>query len=538
MTNMMTSITRALLMAGLAGCAAATPAPIERYDVLIRGATIHDGSGGAPFTGDAGVRDGRIARVSRGPIGRAEAGRIIDAAGLVLAPGFIDLHAHVEPLLRLPGTESALRQGVTTLVGNPDGGGFHPIGRMLDSIAAVRTGVNVAFLVGHNTIRRQVMGMADRAPAGAELERMTSLVRRAMAEGAFGLSTGLKYLPGAFARTDEVIALARAAGDSGGIYTSHLREEGLGLLDGVAEAITIGREARLPVVLTHHKAVGTPSWGKSAVTTAMVDSAVRAGIDVWMDQYPYTATSTGIAVLVPAWANAGGDSAFRRRVAEPATRDSIRRDIVFNLINDRGGGDLSRVQFSSVSWKPELNGKTLADYARMKGVAPTPENGGDLVIEIELAGGASAIYHVLDERDVERIMRHPRTMIASDGRLSDPADADHPHPRAYGTFPRVLGRYVREQRVIPLADAIRKMTALPADRLRLADRGRIAEGMAADLVLFDPATVIDRATFERPAQYPDGIPYVLVNGVLAIDAGRPTGARAGRVLRREPGRVR
>jgi dihydroorotase/N-acyl-D-amino-acid deacylase len=359
---------------------------------------------------------------------------------------------------------------------------------------------------------------------------MRALVAEAMGQGAWGLSTGLKYLPGAYSTTDEVVALAAAAADSGGIYTSHLREEGLGLLQGVAEIIDISRRARIPVVLTHHKVVGQPMWGSSARTLAMIDSARAAGLDVTLDQYPYTATYTGIGVLVPAWAQAGGRADFARRLATPALRDSIVKGIVENILTDRGGGDIARVQLSKVEWMPELEGKTLADWARLRGQSPTPEVGAALVIEAMQKGGASAIYHVLDDADVDRIMRHPQTMIASDGRLTKPGEG-HPHPRWYGTFPRVLGHYVRERKLLSLEAAVHKMTGMPARRLGLADRGRVATGLVADLVLFDPATVRDQATFEAPHQYPVGIDVVLVNGVLAVDGGRYTGVRAGKVLR-------
>jgi N-acyl-D-amino-acid deacylase len=510
---------------------AANPAANEPYDLLITGGTVVDGTGAPGYRADVAVRGDRIVRVSREPLPAASAGRVIDATGRVVAPGFIDLHAHLEPLLELPGAESHVRQGVTTALGGPDGGSPWPLGPYLDSARAAGVGMNVALLVGHNTLRREVMGMADRAPTPAELERMRAMVARALGEGAFGLSTGLKYLPGAYSRTDEVIALARAAADSGGIYTSHLREEGLGLFEGVGEAIRIGREAGIPVVLTHHKAVGKPMWGASVRTVAMVDSARAAGVDVMMDQYPYTATHTGIGVLVPAWASAGGDSAFARRLRTPALRDSIVRGIVFNILNDRGGGDLRRIQFSRVPWMEALEGKTLHDWATQRGMEPTPRSGAELVIEALQKGGANAIYHVLDEGDVERILRHPWTAVASDGRLNRLGDG-HPHPRAYGTFPRVLGHYVRTQRVLPLEEAVRKMTSLPAMRLGLRTRGRVAEGMHADLVVFDPATVSDRATFEAPHQYPVGIDHVIVNGTPVVDAGRFTDARAGRVLRR------
>jgi len=520
------------LLTACASSPARAPLPTsETYDVLITGGTVIDGTGAPGFRADVAIAGDRIARVSRTPLSRERARRVIDATDRVVAPGFIDLHAHLDPLPQMPDAESAVRQGVTTAVGGPDGGSPWPLGEYLAARERQRLGINIAFLVGHNTIRRSVMGMAKRDPTPAELERLREMVARGMGDGAWGLSTGLKYLPGAWSKTDEVIALARVASDSGGIYTSHLREEGLGLIESVAEAIEIGRRARIPVVLTHHKAVGTPMWGKSTVTLAMVDSARRAGVDVMIDQYPYTATHTGIAVLIPEWAFDGGDTAFRRRTREPALRDSIEKGIVFNIMNDRGGGDLRRIQFSRVSWRPELEGKTLHDWAVSRGLPTTPETGADLVIEAELQGGAGAIYHVLDEGDVRRIMRHPQTMIASDGRLSRPGEG-HPHPRAYGTFPRVLGRYVRDEKVLTLEQAVHKMTGMPAARMGFRDRGVLRPGAYADVVVFDPARVADRATFEAPHQYPVGIEFVLLNGVLEVDSGRFIDARAGRVLRR------
>ncbi len=523
-----------LLAAALSACApqiGAAPEPAEPYDLLITGGTVIDGTGAPGYSADVALRGDRIVRVSREPLPREGAVRVIDATGRVVAPGFIDLHAHLEPLLEMPDAESHVRQGVTTALGGPDGSGPWPLGAYLDSAQAAGLGMNVAHLVGHNTIRREVMGMEARRPTAAELERMRQMVARGMGEGAFGLSTGLLYTPGTYSETDEVVALARAAADSGGIYTSHLRAEGLGLIEGVSEAIEIGRLARIPVVLTHHKAVGRQMWGQSHRTLAMVDSARAAGIDVMVDQYPYTATHTGIGVLVPAWAMAGGDTAFARRLRAPVLRDSILAGIVFNILNDRGGGDLRRVQFSGFPSQRELEGRTLHDLAVSRGLEPTPQNAAPLVIEAAQRGGVTAIYHVLDEGDVERIMRHPQTMVASDGRLSRPGEG-HPHPRAYGTFPRVLGHYVREQQVLPLEEAIRKMTSMPAERLGLSDRGRLAEGAFADITIFDPRTVRDRATFEEPHQYPDGIDFVIVNGIVTVDGAVLSEARAGRVLRR------
>jgi dihydroorotase/N-acyl-D-amino-acid deacylase len=525
------------LAAGACSAPARMPQPNGPFDLLIAGGRVIDGTGAAAFTADVAIRGDRIALISRTPLDRSTARRTIDAAGKAVAPGFIDLHAHLEPLPELPGAESHVRQGVTTALGGPDGGGPLPLGAYLAERERAGVGMNVGFLVGHNSVRGDVMGMAARAPTADELVRMERIVAQAMGEGAFGISTGLRYTPGAFSKTDEVVALSRVAAESGGIYTSHLREEGLGLIEGVAEAIEIGRQARIPIVLTHHKAVGTPMWGKSAVTLAMVDSARGAGVDVSIDQYPYTATHTGISILIPSWALADGDSAFVRRLGDRELRDSIENGIVFNILNDRGGGDLRRVQFSRVRWMPQLEGKTLHDWAVQRGLEPTPQTGAQLVIEAQRRGGANAIYHVLDERDVRRIMRHPRTMIASDGRLSSPGDG-HPHPRAYGTFPRVLGHYARDEGVLTLEEAVHKMTGMPAALLSLTGRGVLAEGAYADLAVFDPATVADRATFAEPHQYPVGVEYVVVNGTIAVDGGRFLDTRAGRVLRRPAGRRR
>jgi dihydroorotase/N-acyl-D-amino-acid deacylase len=502
------------------------------YDVLLTGGTVIDGTGAPGRIADVAIRDGLIAEVGSG-LPRDSATRTIDASGHVVAPGFIDLHAHLDPLLRLPGAESAVRQGVTTALGGPDGSAPWPLGEYLDSASTLGLGINVAFLVGHNTIRREVMGSENRAPTADELERMKAMVAQGMDEGAFGLSTGLRYIPGAFAETDEVVELARVASERGGIYTSHLRDEGMQLIAGVAEAIDIGRRADIPVVLTHHKVIGRPMWGSSERTLAMIDSARAAGIDVMADQYPYTASYTGIGVLVPQWALAGGNDALIERLNDPALRDSIVQGIIWNIENDRGGGDLARVQLALVEWDRSLEGRTLADWATRENMPLTAATGAELVILAMQQGGASAIYHVMDEADVERIMRHPFTAIGSDGRLVEPGDG-HPHPRWYGTFPRVLARYVRERGVLTLEDAVRKMTGLPADRLRLTDRGRIAVDRAADIVVFDPATVADLATFEEPHQYPAGIPFVIVNGEVVVDGGEYTDARPGRVLRPGP----
>ena len=501
------------------------------WDLLIQGGTVMNGTGRPGFQADVAIVDDRIVRVSPTPLDPERASRTIDASGLVVAPGFIDLHAHLDPLLRLPGAESHVRQGVTTALGGPDGGGPWPFAEHLEVVAAVGVGMNVGFMVGHNTVRRWVMGLDNRAPTESELERMKQMVAQAMDEGAWAISTGLKYLPGAFSELDEVVALSEVAGRKGGFYTSHLREEGLGLLEGVSEALEIGKRADIPIVLTHHKVVGQPTWGASVKTLAMVDSARAAGTDAMIDQYPYTASYTGITILIPAWAMAGGTGDLLQRMEDPALADSILAGIEFNIVNDRGGNDLRRVQFAIVRWDRSLEGKTLHDWAVRQGLESTPETGARLVIEAVRRGGASAIFHAMSEEDVERIMAHPFTMIASDGRLTQPGEG-HPHPRWYGTFPRVLGLYARDKSVISLEQAVRKMSTMPAERMGLRERGQLREGWFADVVIFNPATVADQATFEDPHQYPVGIDWVLINGQIAVENGQYRNIRPGRVLRR------
>jgi dihydroorotase/N-acyl-D-amino-acid deacylase len=499
------------------------------YDIVIINGQVFDGNGGDAVSTDIGIIDDIIIKI--GDLSKAKSNHIIDAKGLAVTPGFIDVHAHLEPILDLSNCKSHIMQGVTTSLGGPDGSGPWPFGKYFDSLQQVGVGMNVAYLVGHNTVRRNIMNLDNRAPTDKELEQMKAQISQAMDDGAFGISTGLKYLPGSFSEVDEVIELSKEASAKGGIYTSHLRDEGLGLFDAVNEAIIISDKADIPVILTHHKVIGKPMWGRSLESLALVDSARVAGLNIMIDQYPYNASYTGISVLIPGWARAGGNRAFIDRVSNKKLRDSIKAGIVFNILNDRGGDDLDRVQFAKVSWMPELEGKTLKYWCEQKGLEPTVENGADLVIEAQVNGGASCVFHAMDERDVENILKHPQTMVASDGRLVKPGDG-HPHPRWYGTFPRVLGHYVREKKVITLSEAIYKMTALPAKNIGLKDRGVLNEGMKADVTIFNPETIIDKGTFEKPHQYPEGIHYVLVNGQFAINNKEFKNIKAGKVLRK------
>ncbi|MEO2157789.1 MAG: D-aminoacylase [bacterium] len=504
----------------------------KQWDIVIRGGTVIDGTGEPRFTADVAIRGDRIVAVSAIPLDTQLAKEVIDATGKVISPGFVDIHTHLDPLLTLPGGESHVRQGVTTALGGPDGTAPWPLAPYLDRVDEIGVGLNVGFMVGHNTVRREVIGLEDRAPTSAELTRMQDMVVQGMIEGAWGISTGLKYLPGAFAELQELVALSTMVVPYGGFYTSHLRDEGLGLLESVSEALEIGRRAEIPVVLTHHKVVGQPMWGSSSTTLNMVDSARDAGTDAMIDQYPYTASHSGITILIPAWAMEGGTDAFLIRMEDSVLADSILAGIEFNIKYDRGGNDLRRVQFSRVSWDRSLEGKTLYDWAVRDGLEPTPAIGAELVVESVRRGGANGIYHAMDEADVEAIMSHPQTMIGSDGRLVALGDG-HPHPRWYGTFPRVLGVYVRERGVLELEEAVRKMTSMPAGRIGLPKRGQVETGWFADLVVFDSETIIDRATFQDPHQYPVGVEWVLVNGKIAIEDGVYRDIRSGKVLRKE-----
>jgi dihydroorotase/N-acyl-D-amino-acid deacylase len=499
----------------------------SQFDLLILNGTVYNGSNKEPHEVAIGIRGDQIIEI--GNLKNREAKNTIDAQGMVVTPGFIDLHAHLEPIFELSDCESHIRQGVTTSLGGPDGGGPIPFGTYVDSLKQLGVGMNVGFLVGHNSVRREVMNLDNRKPTAAELDEMKNLIAQAMDEGAFGISTGLKYLPGSFSEVGEVIELSKEVSKKGGIYTSHLRDEGLEVLASVREAIAISEKAEIPVILTHHKVIGKPMWGKSNETLALVDQARKKGLNIMMDQYPYNASYTGISVLIPGWARAGGNSKFIERLRNPKLRDSIKDGIVFNILNDRGGDDLDRVQFAKVQWMPELEGKTLKYWCELKGLKPSTQNGAELVIEAQVKGGASCIFHAMDENDVINIMKHPQTMIASDGRLVKLGDG-HPHPRWYGTFPRVLGQYVRERGVLSLSEAINKMTYMPAQTIGFIDRGSIAIGKKADITIFNPKTIIDKATFENPHQYSEGIEYVVINGKLAVDKGIFKPIKSGEVL--------
>jgi dihydroorotase/N-acyl-D-amino-acid deacylase len=481
-----------------------------------------------------GIRGDRIAAV--GSLAGATARRTIDAKQQIVSPGFIDVHNHSRrAMFDVPNSENFIRQGVTSILEGPDGSSPIPLGDFFDKIAATHIAVNVGAFIGHGSVRQEIIGTVDRHATPQELDQMRRLVQQAMEQGAMGMSTGLFYIPGNFAPTEEVVELAKVAARYGGIYTSHMRDESFGLLDSVRETIRIGEEGGLPTQITHHKATGRANWGQTAESLKLVEEARRRGVDVSVDQYPYTASSTGTGAMFPPWAQEGGLEKFRERVADPPTRARIRAEVARLIEVDRGAGDPKNVQFAQCEWDRSLDGKTLADVTRDRGREVNFENAAETAIEMHAAGGCRTVYHAMSEEDVVRVMQYPGTMIASDGAIHVFGDGV-PHPRYYGTFPRVLARYVREKGILRLEDAIRRMTSLPAQRIGQFDRGLIRPGMKADVTIFDPERIVDRAEFGKPHQYAEGVSYVLVNGVVVLDDGKMSGERPGQVLF-GPGRV-
>jgi N-acyl-D-amino-acid deacylase len=531
------------------------------HDLLIRGARIVDGTGAPAVPGDVTVQDGIIREVGR--LGEPAARRVIDADGAVLAPGFIDLHTHSDfTLPRYPRAASMTRQGVTTqVIGNC---GFSPFplaprtGELLRAacafldagidwdwatldgyarrLDAMPLACNVAPLVGHGSVRIAAMGFDDRAPTADELAGMRAQVTGAMRQGAFGLSSGLIYAPGSFAATDELADLAGVAAGLGGFYASHIRDEAAGLLGAMGEAIEIGRRAGAPVQLSHHKAMGKANWGSVRESLTLLERA-REHHDVLADQYPYTAGSTTLLALVPSWAIDGGVPALTHRLADQGSRARIGADLERRehgeLLEGEREFDPAGVVIADVPDGPleRYRGRSLAESAAAE---RTSASGVVLRLLDGAPTGVEIVWHGMDEADVRMVLAHPLVAVASDGWILDPASGGVPHPRSYGTFARVLGHYAVRERVLSVEEAVRKMTSLPARRLGLVERGSVAPGMIADLVVFDPSRIIDRATYARPHQFCEGVTHVAVNGTLVIDDGEDTAEPAGKVLRSAP----
>jgi len=506
------------------------------YDLLLKHGRVVDGTGSPWYRADVAIRGEVIARIAPEITGPAK--RVLDVADQVIAPGFIDIHSHARRgIFEVPTADNDVRMGVTTVIEGPDGNSPVPLGPFLARLDSLPKSINIGSFIGQGSIRSAVIGEVNRRATPEEIDRMKALVEQGMRDGAFGLSSGLFYVPGAFTPTEEVIELARVAGRYGGIYISHMREEASQVVESVRETIRIGEEGGLPAQITHHKVIGRAYWGRSVETLRLVDEARARGVDVTIDQYPYTASSTSVtAALLPSWAQEGGREEILKRLRDPATRERIKAESARIIRMERGGGDPANVALARCDWDTTLAGKTLADVTRLRGLAPTVENAAETALWITERGGCQGVFHAIGEEDVERILRHPATMVATDGEIPI-FGRGSPHPRSYGTFARVLGVYVRDRRVLTLEEAIRKMTAFPAARLGLQDRGLLREGFKADVVVFDPARVRDAATFEQPHQYAEGFSLVVVNGAIVWDGERMTAARPGRVLY-GPGRER
>jgi N-acyl-D-amino-acid deacylase len=529
------------------------------YDIVLHNGAIYDGSGAAPFTGDVAIQGDTLAAVGDA---RCARGRLdIDATGLAIAPGFINMLSWAcESLITDGCSQSDIRQGVTLEVMG-EGSSMGPLndamkaewleqqgdvkyaiewttlGEYLDTLVARGVSTNVASFVGATSVRVHELGYADRPPAPVELARMGDLVRQAMREGALGVASALIYAPACYARTDELIALARAAGEYGGLVISHIRNEGSGLLEALDELIATAREARVPAEIYHLKQSGRANWDKLDAVIARVESARAEGLRITADMYTYAASSTGLDAAMPGWVQEGGHRAWVERLKDPAVRERLKREMTApadgweNTYMAAGSPEnILLVGFKSERLKP-LTGKTLAEVAALRGTSPE-ETAMDLVIEDD--SRVSAVYFTMSEHNIRREIALPWVSFGSDGQSLATEGVflkSSTHPRAYGNFARLLGRYVRDEGVIPLQEAIRKLTALPAANLRLDRRGALKPGCWADVVVFDPARVQDHATFERPHQYATGMVHVLVNGVPVLRAGEHTGARPGRVVR-------
>jgi N-acyl-D-amino-acid deacylase len=504
-----------------------TVRPPARFDLVIRGGSVIDGTGSPARPADVGIRAGSIVAVEP-CLGKGR--REIDASGLTVAPGFIDVHTHAENVLVLPRAENFVRDGVTTVIAGNCGESPDDIGASLEEAERRRISLNIGMLVGHSSVREKAMGGSfDRPPTFEEMEAMRGMVETAMRQGALGLSTGLIYLPGVFAKTDEIIDLARVAARFGGIYTSHMRSEGTNIRAALEETLAIGRGAGIPVQVSHIKLSGDNNWGRHAEVLGLLNAARAEGLRVTQDQYAYTASSTGLGQLIPAWALEGGAGAFRKRLADPAERARMEAEMCETPAR-RKRPDFNWVTLADCRCNRKLNGLDLPEATRIVKGNTDLANQVDLILEIEAKGGAGAVFHGMSEEDLQAFMQDAHTMVGSDSGVRR-VGKSVPHPRGYGNNARVLARYVRDKGLLTLEEAVRKMTSLPADTFGIAERGRLAAGRAADVVVFDPSSVADTATFAQPHAFPAGIPWVVVNGEVVVRNGKHTGAKPGRAIR-------
>ena len=498
------------------------------FDLVIRHGRIVDGTGNPAFFADVAVRDGRIVAVGRVA---TNATVEIDATGMIVAPGFIDVHTHADNLADGPDGQHYLRMGVTTVVVGNCGNSTLDIGKFYRDLAQKPASLNVATLIGHNVVREKAMGGDfDRPPTTDEMQRMKALVAEAMKDGALGLSTGLIYLPGTFSKTDEIVELAKVVADYDGIYVSHMRHEDWRIYSALDEVFQIARQARIRAEISHLKLSGERAWGQADKVLALIEKARGEGLDITQDLYAYTAASTGLRQTIPDWAFNGGRKQFLELLENADGKARVAQGMKDQL-QARGRADYAYAVVTTNHRDQSLNGLNIVEAARKLRGGDSLDDQIETILAIEEAGPADAIFHGINEEDMRRFLVHPHTMIASDGGLYKLGDG-MPHPRGYGNNARVLGRYVRELQALRLEDAIRKMTSLPADTFRLMGRGQVHAGFRADLLVFDPQKVADTATYSDPHRYAVGIPHVLVNGIPVIRDGAFTGAKPGQGLRR------
>lgn len=496
-------------------------------DILIVNGKIIDGTGNNWYYGNIAIKDGKI--IAIGKVYYFNAARFIDARGMIVAPGFIDVHTHLEgDEAKDPNATNFILDGVTTCVTGNCGSSNTDIGKYLRWVDSLKLSINVASLIGHNDIRKAVMGRANRDATADEMKRMEDITEKAMKDGAVGLSTGLIYIPGTYTKTPEIVALAKIASKYNGVYATHMRDEGDSVTYAIEEALTIGRDAYIPVEISHFKLSGQHNWGRSKVTVPMIEKARKEGIEVTIDQYPYTASSTSISTLIPDEILADGQDSIKARLQRPEVKKYVVKSILERL-KKRKLKHLSYAVIAYFAPDTTYNGKSIEQINLMKGRKHKAKYEAETVIDIMMAGGASAVFHGMSEDDIKRIMQYPFNMFASDATIRV-LNAGMPHPRGYGTNARVLSKYVREEKVISLEEAIRRMTSLPAQKFQLKDRGLLKEGMAADIVIFDENEVKDVSTFEKPHAYSKGFHFVIVNGVLTVNYEKHLGVRAGKAL--------
>ena len=496
-------------------------------DVLIKNGRILDGTGNSWFWGDVAVKDGKIIRIA--PQINLAAAKTIDAKGLIVAPGFIDVHTHIEgDDVKAPTADNFIYDGVTTVVTGNCGSSRVDIKSYLKMLDSMRTSINVATLIGHNDVRRAVMGTANRQATEEELAKMEALVEQAMKDGAVGFSTGLIYIPGTYSATEEIVRLAKVAAKYKGVYASHMRNEGDKVVEAINEAIHIGREAKMPVEISHFKLSGQQNWGRSKETIPMIIKAREEGLDVTIDQYPYTASSTSLSTLLPEEILADGGDSIRARLSRPEVRKYV-SDYMLKRLKQRKLKHFSYPVVAYYRADTTLNGKSIEEVNRLMGRKHKAKEEAETIMDMMMKGGASMVFHGMGEDDVKYIMQYPFNMFASDASIRV-FNQGAPHPRGYGTNARVLGKYVREEKVISLEEAVRRMSSLPAQKFGLRDRGLLREGMAADIVVFDEKEVIDLSTYDKPHAYSKGFQYVLVNGQMVVDEGKHNGTRSGKTL--------